>query len=74
MHHSPRVDTIKVDSSALSHAGGDVVLLKSFLDVTKGEGKSVSPLDAGLASVNLCLAARESSVSRRFVDIKPVRT
>ena len=72
MHHSPRIETHKIDSSALSHAGGDTVLIWNFIQVANGEGESLSPLEAGITSVNLCLAARESSRSGRFVEIKPV--
>jgi predicted dehydrogenase len=72
MHHSPRVETHKIDSSQLSHAGGDTVLIWNFLQVARGREKSVSPLEAGLTSVNLCLAAGESSQTRRFVKVKPI--
>ncbi len=72
MHHVPRVETHKIDSSALSHAGGDNVLIWNFLQVIKGVEASVSPLAAGIESVNLCLAAKESSRSRTFVTVEPM--
>ena len=72
MHHAPRVETYTIDSSKLSHAGGDNALMWNFIQVVRRKAKSVSPLEAGVASVNLCLAAKESCKSRRFVDVKAV--
>jgi predicted dehydrogenase len=69
MHHSPRVETHKIDSSSLSHAGGDSVLIWNFLQVAAGKEKSLSPLRAGLMSVNLCLAAKESSATHTFREV-----
>ncbi len=72
MHHRPRVERYKFDSSTLSHAGGDDILVWNFLQVARGREESISPLAAGLASVNLCLAARESSRTAKFIEVKPV--
>ena len=72
MHHSPRVETHRFESSALSHAGGDDILVWNFLKAAAGEAESLSPLAAGVASVNLCLAAKESSESGRFVELQAV--
>lgn len=72
MHHTPKVETHAFESSKLSHAGGDDILVWNFLKMAKGEAESLAPLEAGLASVNLCLAARESAETGRFVDVKPV--
>ena len=69
MHHTPRVETHKVDSKALSHGGGDTVLAQSFLDVMRGTGESVSPLSAGLLSVLMCLKAKQSAQTRTFQPI-----
>jgi len=48
------------------------VLIWNFLQVVRGVEKSVSPLSAGVTSVNVCLGARESSASGEFIEIKPV--
>ncbi len=72
MHHTPRVETHRFESKSLSHAGGDDILIWNFIKVARGEGESLSPLSAGLASVNLCLAARESAETGRFVGVEPV--
>jgi hypothetical protein len=69
MNHSPRVETYNVGSKDLPHAGGDTVLAWNFIEVVQGREKSVSPLDAGIASVNLCLAAKESAEKRTFQQI-----
>jgi predicted dehydrogenase len=69
MHHTPRVEVHKIDSKAMSHGGGDLVLAQSFVDVIRGTGVSVSPLDAGLLSVLMCLKARESAQNHSFCEI-----
>jgi predicted dehydrogenase len=58
-HHGTRVDEIKVPASG-GHGGGDYVLMKSFIDVIRGDGPSVATLADGLQSVAMCLAARDS--------------
>ncbi|MHC4712761.1 MAG: Gfo/Idh/MocA family protein [Planctomycetota bacterium] len=72
MHHSPKVETHTFESSSLSHAGGDDILIWNFLKVAEGEAESLSPLEAGIGSVRLCLAARESSESGRFVGVAEI--
>lgn len=69
MHHMPRVETYKMDTSASSHGGGDTVLADNFMRVIRGERKSVSPLSAGLLSVLMCLKAKESAATRTFREI-----
>lgn len=68
MHHQPRTETIKMNTSG-SHGGGDTVLVDSFVRVIRGERKSVAPLDAGILSVLMCLKARESAATRTFQEI-----
>ena len=70
MHHTPRVETYKTDSSMLSHGGGDTVLVDSFVQVIRDKAKSVSPLSAGLLSVLMCLKAKESNATNTFQEIK----
>ncbi len=70
MHHKPMVQTHKLDSAALSHGGGDTVLVDSFVRaITEGK-PSVSPISAGLLSVLMCLKAKESSLTNTFQEIK----
>lgn len=73
MHHTPRVETYAIDSDATAkgHAGGDTTLLENYIDIIKGKDvESVSPLDAGILSILMCLKAKESSKTRTFQDIK----
>ncbi|MFH0965176.1 MAG: Gfo/Idh/MocA family oxidoreductase [Planctomycetota bacterium] len=69
VHHSPRTETIKVDTTKLSHGGGDHVLVKNFIDLMRGVSESIAPLEAGLLSVLMCLKAKESARTRTFQDI-----
>ncbi len=70
MHHTPRLESYKTDTTNMAHGGGDLVLLDSFVRIIKGERKSVAPLQAGLLSVLMCLKAKESAETRTFQDIK----
>jgi len=70
MHHEPRVERHE-DVSTGGHGGGDTVLARNFLQLIKGEAESVSPLEAGLQSVLMCLKARESAAEGRFVAVDP---
>jgi predicted dehydrogenase len=69
MHHTPRVETYKLDSSKISHGGGDAVLSSNFVKVMKGKENSVAPLSAGLISVLMCLKARESAKTKTYQEI-----
>ena len=71
MHHAPRDETYKFDTTQLSHGGGDMVLPKSFIDIMRGTGDSVAPLAAGLLSVLMCLKAKESDSTGTFQTIDP---
>lgn len=70
MHHTPRTETYKMDSAAMSHGGGDTVLVDNFTRVIRGERKSVSPISAGLLSVLMCLKAKESCATRSFQEVR----
>jgi len=71
MHHTPRDEVYKFDTTKLSHGGGDMVLPKSFIDIMRGTGDSVAPLEAGLLSVLMCLKAKESAATKTFQTIDP---
>lgn len=70
LHHSPRTETHKFDSRAMSHGGGDLVLAQNFIDVINGRCESVSPLQAGILSVLMCLKAKESARTRTFQEVR----
>jgi predicted dehydrogenase len=69
MHNTPRVETYKIDSSQMSHGGGDDALALNFIRVMQGKEKSVAPIDAGLLSVLMCLKAVQSAENNTFQDI-----
>lgn len=67
-HHSDREEEQEV-TVATGHMGGDEALLRNFVDVCLGRDESRSDLTAGLASVGMCLAARESAHRQAWVPI-----
>ena len=67
-HHTGKVEVIDMSGDFGQHFGGDRRLAEAFLRVLEG-GKSPSTLAEGILSVSMCLAARESAESRRFVDV-----
>lgn len=69
MHHTPRVETYKIDTTNMSHGGGDTVLADNFIRVMRGEARSVAPLSAGILSALMCLKAKESAATRTFQEI-----
>jgi predicted dehydrogenase len=69
MHHTPRVETHKLDTSNTSHGGGDMVLVDNFVRVMRGEQESISPLGDGLLSALMCLKAKESAATDTFQEI-----
>ncbi|WP_261800450.1 Gfo/Idh/MocA family protein [Paenibacillus sp. PAMC21692] len=73
MHHTPRVETYQIDSSAtaVGHGGGDHILMDNFAQMMKDHGtKSISPLEAGLESALLCLKAKASAQTGSFQKIE----
>lgn len=73
MHDSGRVETHTFPADDENHWGGDATLAQNFVGcVTKGAA-SVSPLEAGMESTAVCLAARESAQTNQFVDVFPWR-
>ena len=67
-HSSSKIETHKLDTSGMGHAGGDMMLARNFLEVCNGKD-SVSPLLAGVLSAWVCLHAEESSRTNKFIDI-----
>ncbi|MCX5660161.1 MAG: Gfo/Idh/MocA family oxidoreductase [Planctomycetota bacterium] len=71
-HHKPFTDTFTSKGGA-NHFGGDDELASDFVDLIHGRIKrSRTPIETGLASVYACLAAKESSETGRFVEVRPV--
>lgn len=70
-HHLPFSDTIKA-AEGMSHFGGDLELGHEFLDLVKtGKSGRISIWD-GIRSVYACLAAKESSETGKFVNVRQV--
>ncbi len=70
MHNTDRVESYKLDSSQISHWGGDHILSLNFINVMKGFESSISPINAGLESTLMCLKARESAETGTFQKIE----
>ncbi len=70
MHHTPRVESYKLDSIKLPHGGGDLVLADNFIKVIRNEEPSIAPLSDGLLSALMCLKAKESARTNTFQEIK----
>jgi predicted dehydrogenase len=67
-HHRESVERIKVHAG-LCHGGGDDVLAQNFVDLLRGRAESQCPLDQGLLSAAICLAARDSANLRQWQPI-----
>lgn len=68
MHNDCRTESYRFDERD-GHGGGDAELCRNFIEVMAG-GVSRSMLRDGLLSVSMCLAAKESSETKRFVQIE----
>jgi predicted dehydrogenase len=67
-HHRNRVDRI-VTKSFEGHSGGDSELARDFLNMVRTKQPPLANLKAGLLSVAMCLAARESAITQTFKTI-----
>ncbi|GAA1604341.1 hypothetical protein GCM10009804_70840 [Kribbella hippodromi] len=56
-------------STEEAHFGGDAAMAAAFLAACRGEQNDSSPLSAGILSVAMCLAARESCRTARVVRV-----
>ena len=69
-HHEPRVERHTFQAlPGEGHHGGDTALASDFLKVIRGTGTSRAPLEAGLLSVQMCLAARDACRSGQPVEL-----
>lgn len=69
MHDSGIVETYDFNTGDGGHWGGDEVLTTSFAECILEGKPSVAPLEAGMQSIGVCLAARTSEKERRFVEV-----
>lgn len=68
-HQENITEEYTINGASGSHFGGDQNLVDNFIDVMKGEAKSMAPLTEGIDSARLCLAAKKSSEEHVFVEI-----
>ncbi|MBP5273732.1 MAG: Gfo/Idh/MocA family oxidoreductase [Abditibacteriota bacterium] len=68
-HHCCQDEVISCNPNGIGHGGGDVILVQSFLDIIRGKGVSCSDLNDGILSVEMCMAAMESSATNTFVEL-----
>lgn len=69
MHHTPRIETYKLETFNLPHFGGDAALALNFVNVMKGREKSHTPLSTGILSALMCLNAELSATSGTYRTI-----
>ena len=67
-HHKNIVETYDVTIDT-GHCGGDEILCENFVEMIEGKADSLSPLDAGLTSVLMCLKAKESAATDEFKSL-----
>ena len=72
-HHKPFCETFKAGPEE-GHYGGDFVLGQSFIDLV--HGKTDPPeeigINAGIQSIYICLAAKESARNGTFVNVRRI--
>ena len=67
-HMSDKATVIKIGTPTNNHGGGDLVLMKNFINLIQGTAStSVAPLEAGIESALICMKAKESSENEEFV-------
>lgn len=68
-HKTTQTATYKISNNELFHYGGDKVLCENFIEILNG-GTSKASLQDGILSANMCLQARESAQTDRFMPIE----
>ena len=67
-HRSEKVEQMQVDVEDDGHAGGDLILAESFLDLVKG-APAQRFAERWAFSAAMCLAARESARTKTFQPV-----
>lgn len=70
-HHQPFTEKVAPDKG-LSHFGGDLELARDFIAMLRWGEPPRATLRDGLRSIYICLAAKESAETGRFVDVRQV--
>lgn len=69
-HHSNLIDEIKTTGGG-EHHGGDMVLMRNFLDVIRHTDLPHTSLADGLLSASMCVAAQSSEENGGFETVDP---
>lgn len=71
-HMSDKVTTTELGPAASGHGGGDIELMRNFVELMLGKTKhSIAPLSAGITSALACLCAKESAETNTFRPLYP---
>lgn len=68
-HHEPFTDTVRADAGE-GHHGGDLSLARNFVAMVRSGASPLAPIATGLQSVYACLAAKKSSETGQFVEVR----
>lgn len=67
-HFQSRVDNIKSKSFG-GHGGGDSMMCRNFIEMVKGDSEPFAPLNDGVRSVAMCLAARKACHEKNYQQV-----
>jgi predicted dehydrogenase len=70
-HHQPFTEKVAPDKG-LSHFGGDLELARDFIAMICWGEPPRATLRDGLRSIYICLAAKESAETGKFVDVRQI--
>lgn len=69
-HMSDKVTTVKVNTPEGTHGGGDMILMKNFINLIRGtETVSVAPLESGIRSALICIKANEAAENGQYMNV-----
>lgn len=69
-HRSFTTETHTVSTKGTTHFGGDTMLVENFIGIMEGREISHSNLKEGILSAEMCLAAKASAETDRFMPIE----
>ena len=70
-HHQPFTEKIAADKG-MSHFGGDIELARDFIAMIRWGEPPRATLRDGLRSIYICLAAKESAETGKFMDVRQI--
>jgi len=69
-HHTNPFKDVMSQQGADNHFGGDTALSENFIAMVRENAPSRAPISAGIESVYACLAAKESTETGQFVNVR----